>query len=76
VCTVQCREALCVNCTVWRCNVSTLQSLEGHCVCVLHGLDRHFVCIALSSEALCVNCTVKRGTVFVLHSVERHCVCT
>jgi len=37
--------------------VYTAQS-RGHCVCVLHGLVRHFLCTAMSSEVLCVNCTL------------------
>jgi len=34
-------------------------------MCVMHSLERHFVCTARSREALCV-----------LHSLERHCVFT
>jgi len=34
VCTAQCREALCVYCTVYRGTVCVLHSVERHCVCV------------------------------------------
>jgi len=45
-------------------------------VCVLHIVERYFVCIAQCREALCVYSTVKRGTVCVLHSVVVQCVYT
>ena len=47
VCTAQCREALCVYCTVLRGTVCALQCVERQCVCT-----------AKCREALCVYCTV------------------
>ena len=47
VCSAQCREALCVYCTVYR-----------GTVCVLHSVERHCVCTAQCREALSVYCTV------------------
>jgi len=49
--------------------------LRVWCACVLHSIERHYLCTAQYRETLCVYCTVQRGTVCVLHSVERHCVC-
>jgi len=40
VCTVQCREELCVYCTVY-----------GGTVCVLYSVERHSVCTVQSREA-------------------------
>ena len=67
VCNAQCREVLCVYCTVQRGTVCVLHSVERHCVCtaqcrevlcVLHSVERHCVCTAQCREALCVYCTV------------------
>jgi len=57
-CTVQCREALFEYCTVQRCTVCVVHSLERHCVCVLHSVENHSVCTAQSRGALCVYFTV------------------
>ena len=67
--TAQCREALCVYCTVWRGTVYVLYSLEWcvcvlhseeRCMCVLHSVEGHCVCTAQSGEALSVYSTVYR----------------
>ena len=67
VCTAQCREALCVYCTVYRGTVCVLQSVERYSVCTAPCREVRVctaqcrevcLCTAKWREGLCVYCTV------------------
>jgi len=44
-------------------------------MCVMHSVERYFICTAQFRQLLCVCCTVWGGTVCVPHSVDRFFVC-
>ena len=44
-------------------------------MCVMHSVERYFICTAQFRKLLCVCCTVWGGTVCVPHSVDRFFVC-
>jgi len=54
--------------------VCAAQSLDA--LYVLHSVERHCVCTALSREALCVCTAQSREALYLPHSLEMHCVCT